>query len=166
VPEAHPAAEELAGGNEDRGIPEEVVERGRNAPGAQRVKKNAARFTGLVRVAFVKEVRGGMLRVEKRFELGTQDLDLVVVEDPDAGEKSVAVKGGKLLGGERPSGGAPRAGRAYEQRPVRVRQILRLRHHLRGHHDITHRRRWRRNRRGEPGEPGETQLASPPDGAI
>ena len=100
VPEAYLSVEELAGGNEDGGVPEEVVERGRDAPGAEGVEENSARLAGLVRVTLVEEVSSGMLRVEKRLELGAQELDLVVFQDLDAGQKTVAVEPRELLGGE------------------------------------------------------------------
>ena len=122
VPEAHSSPEELARGNEDGGVPEEIVERGRDAPGAERVEENAARLAGLVRVPLVEEVGSGMLRAEKWLELGAQELDLVVVEDPYPRQETVAFEAGKLLGREvacRVGNGAS----ISEDRSVVMRQI-------------------------------------------
>src|SRR3990172_1799756 len=72
VPEAHSSPEELTRGNDDCDVPEEIVERGRDAPGAERVKENAARLARLVRMPLVEEVSSGMLQVEKGLELRAQ----------------------------------------------------------------------------------------------
>jgi hypothetical protein len=98
VPEPHGTGQELARGNQDRRVPEKIVKRGRDAPRAERVEEDPSRLERLVRMSFVEEVRSGMRRVEKRLELGTEELDLILVEYPQACEKSVAVECGKLLG--------------------------------------------------------------------
>jgi hypothetical protein len=80
VPEAHRSPQKLACGNEDCWIPEQIVERNGDPPGAESVKDNAAGLPGLVRMPFVEEVRSGMLCVQKRLERVAKELYLIVVE--------------------------------------------------------------------------------------
>jgi hypothetical protein len=68
----------LARGNQDRRILEEIVKCGRDAPGAERVKDDAARLERLVRMSLVEKMSSGMRRVEERLELETEELDLVL----------------------------------------------------------------------------------------
>jgi hypothetical protein len=85
------------------------------------VEENAARLAGLVRVALVEEVSSGMLRVEKRLELGAQEFDLVVAEDPYPRQETVSFEAGKLFG-RKPRRVGSRAS-VSEDRSVVMRQI-------------------------------------------
>ena len=84
VPEAHGAAEQLAGGNQKSRMPEKIVKARRDAPGAERVEQHARRIGGFVGVVFVEKAVGGMIRVEQPLQFAAQRLDLLVREDADA----------------------------------------------------------------------------------
>jgi len=58
VPEADGAAEELGSGDEEGGVPEQVVEGGADAPSAEGMEEDTGRVGGLVGVVLVKEVAG------------------------------------------------------------------------------------------------------------
>jgi hypothetical protein len=100
VPEAHRAIEQLRCGNEKRGIPEQIVEAGQNAPGAEGVEEDAVRVGGFIGVVFVKEVAAGMRRVHELLDFGAKDFDLIIGEDTHAGEIAVFAKEGDLGVGE------------------------------------------------------------------
>jgi hypothetical protein len=120
VPAAHSSREELARGNDDGGIPEEIVERGRDAPGAERVKESAARLAGLVRMALVERLPR-MLRVEKaRARRSSSTCGSSRTRIP--ARKPSRSEAGELLGRE-PA--ARRVGResTFEDRSVVMRQI-------------------------------------------
>ena len=96
VPEADGAAEELGGGDEEGRVPEQVVEGGADAPGAEGVKEDAGRVGGLVGMVLVEEV-AGMGGIHQGGQLVAEDVDLPIVEHGDAGKETVFVKRGDLL---------------------------------------------------------------------
>jgi hypothetical protein len=64
-----------------------------------------------------------MLRVEKRLELGAQELDLVVVEDPYPRQETVAMEVEKLLGRKPVARRVGSRASVSEDRSVVMRQI-------------------------------------------
>ena len=100
VPEADGAVEELRGGDEECGTPEDIVKCGAGAPGAERVKEDGVGVAGLVGVVLVEELVRGMGWLHEAGELRAQSFDLIVIEDLHAGEETVAVEGLHLFVGE------------------------------------------------------------------
>src|SRR5438270_6713310 len=66
VPEADSATEKLRRGHSESGIPQYVMEAGRDAPSSERVKENFRRVCGFVRVIFVEEFMRRMTGIRER----------------------------------------------------------------------------------------------------
>src|SRR5262245_38742166 len=60
VPETDRALEQLRRGGQERWRPQKIVERGRRAPGAERVEEDRRRVARFVRVVLVEELAPGM----------------------------------------------------------------------------------------------------------
>lgn len=100
VPEADGAGEELAGGERERGVPEDVVKAGAEAPGTEGVEQDRVGLDRFVGVVFVPEVAAGVARVEKLGQLGAEYFDLLVGQDADAGQVAVLVVERDLVVGQ------------------------------------------------------------------
>ena len=79
VPEAHRAAEELRRRHGEARVPQQVVERGRDAP----------RVCRFVRVVFVEELPERVARLHQPAQLGAQTLDLLGAQHAHARQITV-----------------------------------------------------------------------------
>ena len=100
VPEADRPAEQLAGRHGERRVPEDVVKAGSNSPRAQGVKQHRVGLARFVGVVLVPQLVAGMLGLEELGQLAAQLVDLLVGEDPHAGQIAVLVVEGDLLVGQ------------------------------------------------------------------
>jgi hypothetical protein len=100
VPEAYGALEELARRDGDGRVPEEIVEAGRDPPGAEGMEEHRVGLFRLVLMPLVEEARARMRGIEERGELLAQSFDLGIVEHGNSQEKAVAMEGLDLVGGQ------------------------------------------------------------------
>ena len=119
VPEADASVEELRGGLQERGAPQDVVEPRFDAPGAEGVEKDRRGVPGFVGVELVEEVVAGLGGIHEARQFLAQGFDLTVGENADTREVAVLVKKGDLFG--RQFSAAPGAERA--ERLVDLRQV-------------------------------------------
>src|ERR1041384_3819014 len=92
VPESQRAAEQLRRGHQERRVPKQVMKRRRNSPRAQRMKKHHRRIGRFVRMKFVEEVMTGMFWIDKFREFVAKGVNLLIVQDTNAGEITISTK--------------------------------------------------------------------------
>ena len=103
--QAHGPAEQLIGGQPEGGRPGQVMKGGLELPGPESVKEHPAVLLGFVEMKLVEERIARMGWVEDFVELGPELLELIRLDERDAGEEAVFLKAVELLPVER--GGHP-----------------------------------------------------------
>ena len=97
MPEPDAPAEQLRSRAGERRVPEQIVEPRFDPPMPQRMEQHRPRGSRLVRMELVKQTVTRMRRVEQPGEFFPQNLDLLVGQNPDAGEVPVLLKEGDLF---------------------------------------------------------------------
>src|SRR5438067_9840358 len=78
-------------------MPEDVVKARPNAPGAESMKQDRVRLARFVGVVFVPQLMPGMVGIEELDQLGAELCDLVVGQNPHAGQVALVVIESDLL---------------------------------------------------------------------
>ena len=100
MPKPHGATQQLAGRYRHPWMPQQIVEAGRDPPGAQRVKQHSVGIGRFVGVILIPEFAPRMIGVEKLVQFIQQTIDLSVIQDPDPAQVAVSFVAGQLLRGQ------------------------------------------------------------------
>jgi len=100
VPETYRPSEQLRRRHQESRVPKQVVKTWRDAPRAQGMKEHCFRIGGFIGMKFVKEVMARMIWIDQLHEFGAQRLNLIVIQDANAGEVAISVKELDLIVGE------------------------------------------------------------------